>query len=353
VPTASLESIQEKLEIITNSVLIAKTLNDVISRAKKVIFICVDEKGFKSFGLESDYGFNKHETNKGNIYKMYEKVKNGYQDAINRGVTIRYLTDISKLNQAYYNDLIKSAQVRHTKGLVGNFIITETEYLSGVDNKDYFTQMIYSNKEEIVKHQNYIFENLWNNTTGNQLKIDALKKTKANKTQEINILKDSVEIRRRYIDLIKSATYEISIIIATPNALRRNYNGGIINILRIAAEEKNIKVNLIVPAFEDHIYKKTDKFTSIGLLPTIPNFEIKTIIPVLKQSNKIKTTFLLVDKKSSFIIDVKDDSKENFLEAVGFAIYSNSKSRTESYNFIFDTIWKQADLHESLLAASV
>lgn len=74
-PTASLELIQEKLEIITNSVLIAKTLNDVISRAKKVISICVDEKGFKSFGLESDYEFNKLETKKGNIYKIYEKVK--------------------------------------------------------------------------------------------------------------------------------------------------------------------------------------------------------------------------------------------------------------------------------------
>ena len=236
--------------------------------------------------------------------------------------------------------------------MVGNFIITETEFLSGVDNRDYFTQIIYSNKEEIVKQQNYIFENLWNNTVRNQLKIDSLEKTKASESQEINILNDPVEIRRRYIDLIKSATYEISIIIATPNALRRNYNGGIINLLRMAAEEKNIKVNLIVPAFEDHIYKKTDKFTSIGLLPTIPNFEIKTIIPTLRQSNKIKTTFLLVDKKSSFIIDVKNDSKENFLEAVGFAIYSNSKSRTESYNFIFDTIWKQADLHESLLVAN-
>ena len=41
--------------------------------------------------------------------------------------------------------------------------------------------------------------------------------------------------------------------------------------------------------------------------------------------------------------------QENFLKAVGYAIFSSSESRTESYNFIFDTIWKQADLKESLV----
>jgi signal transduction histidine kinase len=61
---------------------------------------------------------------------------------------------------------------------------------------------------------------------------------------------------------------------------------------------------------------------------------------------------LIVDKKSVFIIDVKDDSKDNFLEAVGYATFHTSKSRTESYNFIFDTIWRQADLYESLREAN-
>jgi signal transduction histidine kinase len=37
---------------------------------------------------------------------------------------------------------------------------------------------------------------------------------------------------------------------------------------------------------------------------------------------------------------------------VGFATYHNSKSRTESYSFIFDTLWRQADLHESLKEAN-
>ena len=55
---------------------------------------------------------------------------------------------------------------------------------------------------------------------------------------DIQILTNSVEIRQQYINLINSAKSEISLIIATPNALRRNLNGGIINMLRDAAREK-------------------------------------------------------------------------------------------------------------------
>jgi two-component system sensor histidine kinase VicK len=82
------------------------------------------------------------------------------------------------------------------------------------------------------------------------------------------------------------------------------------------------------------------------------NFKIKYIVPPTRKTHLIKTTFLIVDKKSILIIDVKDDTQENFIEAVGYATYHTSKSRTESYNFIFDTIWRQADLHESLREAN-
>ena len=84
----------------------------------------------------------------------------------------------------------------------------------------------------------------------------------------------------------------------------------------------------------------------------ISNFKIKSIVPPTRKTHLIKTTFLIVDKKSILIIDVKDDTQENFIEAVGYATYHTSKSRTESYNFIFDTIWRQADLHESLREAN-
>lgn len=168
----------------------------------------------------------------------------------------------------------------------------------------------------------------------------------------IQILTNPVEIRQQYINLINSAKFEISLIIATPNALRRNLSGGIINMLIDAAEKRDIKMNLIIPAFEDQIHKAADTFQSIGLMRTIQNFQIRTILPMTRQTHMIKSTFLIVDRQFSFIIDIKDDTQDNLIDAASSASYYSSKSRTESYNYIFETIWRQADLYESLAHAN-
>ena len=95
-----------------------------------------------------------------------------------------------------------------------------------------------------------------------------------------------------------------------------------------------------------------NEFLDIKSLTKNLNFRIKSIVPPTRKTHLIKTTFLIVDKKSILIIDVKDDTQENFIKAVGYATYHTSKSRIESYNFIFDTVWRQADLHESLREAN-
>jgi signal transduction histidine kinase len=199
----------------------------------------------------------------------------------------------------------------------------------------------------MVEQQKYVFENLWNNAITQHDKMSILEV--GVDPEEIQILSDPHEIRRTYLKLINSAVSEISLIIATPNALQRNYKGGIISMLIDASEKRNVSVNLIIPTY--------DIDPKIGLLPVDSlsknlNFKIKSIVPPTRKTHLIKTTFLIVDKKSILIIDVKDDTQENFIEAVGYATYHTSKSRTESYNFIFDTIWRQADLHDSLREAN-
>jgi signal transduction histidine kinase len=168
--------------------------------------------------------------------------------------------------------------------------------------------------------------------------------------EEVKVLSDPFEIRKTYLNLINSANSEISLIIATPKALQRNYRGGIISMLIEASEKRNVNVNLVIPTYEND--KIQDDFLHAKSLAKNFRFRIKSIVPVTTQTHKIKTTFLIVDKKLVFIIDIKDDNKGDFIEAVGYATLHTSKSRTESYNFIFDTIWRQADLYESLREAN-
>jgi len=78
-----------------------------------------------------------------------------------------------------------------------------------------------------------------------------------------------------------------------------------------------------------------------------------------QNSNKIEIRFiesqlqttislLIVDKKYSLAVELKDDTKATSIEAIGLATYSNSKSTVLSYVSIFETLWLQTELSDRL-----
>lgn len=281
-------------------------------------------------------------------FLLSDKIRNSLQSAKTNGIRIRFITEITRANLSLCKELMKFAEVRHLDNVIGNFVLSEKEYFGHSLARNYQSNQIHTNDHGIVELQNFIFENLWNNSVSEHDKSSSLEA--GVDPEEVKVLSDPVEIRKTYLSLIKSAKSDISLIIATPNALRRNYRGGIISMLIEASEKRNVIVNLVIPTYDNDNIQ--DDFLRIDSLDKNTRFQMKSIAPITTQTHKIKTTFLIVDKKLVFIIDVKDDSKENFIEAVGYATFHTSKSRTESYNFIFDTIWRQADLYESLREAN-
>jgi signal transduction histidine kinase len=47
-------------------------------------------------------------------------------------------------------------------------------------------------------------------------------------------------------------------------------------------------------------------------------------------------------------MELRDDLKSTFIEAIGLSTYSNSKAGVLSYVAIFENLWKQSDLYEQL-----
>ena len=279
---------------------------------------------------------------------LSETTRNALEQAKRTGVRIRCITEITKDNLSYCKELMKFTEIRHLNKFVGNSIIGDKEYLGQSVGHVFTSNLIYSNENRMLEQQNSLFENFWNNATTQKEQTSTLEL--GVDLEEIKVLYDPNEIRTTYINLINSAKIEISLIIATPNALQRNYTGGIINLLITAAEKRNVNVNLIIPTYDKGTIN--DDFLRNEKIAANFKFKLKTIAPAIKETHMIKTTFLIIDRKSVFIIDVKDDSKDMLTEAVGFATYHVSKSRTDSYSFIFDTLWRQADLHESLRDAN-
>ena len=96
-------------------------------------------------------------------FSMSERIRKGYLDARDRGLKIRYLTEITKDNLEYCKEIMNFGQVRHLERPIGNFVVSEKEYMGEATGKQFLSHLIYSNNKEIVEQQNYIFENLWNN----------------------------------------------------------------------------------------------------------------------------------------------------------------------------------------------
>jgi signal transduction histidine kinase len=71
-------------------------------------------------------------------------------------------------------------------------------------------------------------------------------------------------------------------------------------------------------------------------------------IRYLQQPSDTKATILVADRKLSLVMELRDDSKPTFYEAIGLSTYSSSKAGVLSYVSIFENLWIQTELYEQL-----
>jgi len=65
-----------------------------------------------------------------------------------------------------------------------------------------------------------------------------------------------------------------------------------------------------------------------------------------------QATILIVDQKVSLVMEIRDDSKRTFDEAIGLSTYSTSKAGVLSYVSIFENLWLQTELYQQIKESS-
>src|SRR5215211_6587711 len=263
--------------------------------------------------------------------------RDAYKSMKSRGIKIRWVTDITKDNLTHCKDLMQYAEVRHISYLNENFRMSETEYIEATTTKEGLPipKLIYSNSKEIIGQQQYIFETLWDKAVPAEHRIKEIEQEI--ESQRIAVIYDARQALELYHWLIMSAEKEIKVVFPTTNALIRQDKAGILFLLQEAAAVKKCQVKVLMP--NDEL--------------------IRNFIPTNNNSNNISTRFidheeggkatiLIVDNKVSFVMELKDDSKETFHEAIGLSTYSNSKAGVLSYVSMFESLWKQTELYEKL-----
>jgi two-component system, OmpR family, sensor histidine kinase VicK len=440
-------------------------------------------------------------------FSMSERIKKGYSDAIARGIKIRYITEITNDNLEYCKQIMQFAQVRHLEGLVGNFVVSEKEYLGEASGKEFLSHIIYSNRKEIVEQQNYIFENLWNNGTAAEKRIrrieegrspletkliedntaivakirseilnsneitvcsqpgllqliydnffelyrEVLSRHKAGQHKGVRLIvtidRNTIGIAKKIIELgvqvrhvrnllplsfivtdkvgvqinlenvqgrkiiqsmltsneprylsqfasafeqlwsegtdaemrindliegndndneiqviqhpskaaelytstVSKAQNEILLIFPTIGAFTRQKRLGILEQLRTASEQRDVKVRILMPSgsMTDSAIADDEIGAEEQDLLNVKNLDIRYI-----QTMSARATILIVDKRVSLVMELKDDSKDTFFEAIGLSTYSNSKGGVLSYVTMFESLWTQTDLLMKLKQAN-
>jgi two-component system sensor histidine kinase VicK len=260
----------------------------------------------------------------------------------------RYITKIKEDNIRYCKELMKVGQVRHLDGIRTNFVVTDTEYTSSafMQQVQSHPEIVYSNVRSIVEQQRYLFENLWNKAIPAEHKIMEIEEgVELEKTQ---VIQDSRSIQKLFVDMAKSAQHEVLLILPTVNAFLREHRMGIIQLLMRAASKRTVNVRILTPTNEviNNILKNMGISYQEGERKN--DFDLRSINMSSEETAVSTVTIVVVDKKESLVFEKTDDTKENFIEAVGLATYSNSKPTVMSYVSIFKNLWKQVDLYEQL-----
>ncbi|MGA7370340.1 MAG: HAMP domain-containing sensor histidine kinase [Nitrososphaeraceae archaeon] len=162
------------------------------------------------------------------------------------------------------------------------------------------------------------------------------------RAEVLQTIRDPNEVIETAYKLVTSAREEILMVFHTANAFLRQERSGRIDLLVENAIKYKIQIKILVPV-EDKIAD------IIQRLEHINGIQVRKIEPAMQT----RMTILIIDRKYSLVIELRDDNEEDSEQAMGVAAYSNSKSTVLSYVSIFDTLWKQTELREELLNRSM
>lgn len=295
-----------------------------------------------------------------NLYKdIVEKQKRG------EGNGIRWLTFID--NNKNSIDLVKKfldagIQVRHIKNLPSmNFSLNSNSIqttIGGMEGGKFMSKLLVSNEPAYVTQFTLFFNDLWD-----KYGIDAeerIKDIEEDMDYHIEVIRHSDKVWDLYLDLIKSAQNEIFFIFPTPRAFIRQLKP--VYLAKLLSRDKKAKVRILTPSNElveeviKHLIeedkereeKKNKNNQKILKLYRDSFFNSDIKIRFIEKMSQTKSTIVVVDRKHFLAMELKDDTKDTFAQAIGQSIYSTSKAGVLSYVAIFENLWRQSELNQEI-----
>jgi len=266
-------------------------------------------------------------------------LKKAFEDAKKRGVKLMYVTEITKENLPYCKQLMEMThEFRHLDGIKGNFYISETGYLAPAtvhEKGKPASQIIYSNVNEIIEHQKYVFDSFWNRAISAEQRIKEIEEGLASEFYEV--ITDHEKATQTLVDLAKSVKKEALFFLPNDKSLVRVERLGLIDYV-VKASQSGATVKIICPLSEVNaeIVRRTS--------------ERAPEIQVLNGNNSPYGMYI-GDGEKFIRAELRNPNAEKFSESVGFMVYSNRKTSVDSFKSIFELLWNERTLNEELKKA--
>jgi signal transduction histidine kinase len=298
---------------------VINTIVDVFYNAKHRVDVCGNSK-FPSF-----------------IFS-FEPIRKAIIASKNKGIRQRYIIEITKENIKYCKELMQLVgDLRHSDQIEANFGLNEIEYLGAVSLQEERLQATYCNIKEVIEQQHYIFDNLWNKSIVANEKIREIEEGIESEFYEI--ITDNEKAKNIFIDLAKSIEKEALLLFANSQALIRSDKLGIINYLIESSAKtgamKGATIRIICPLTVEntHVINKIKE--------NAPDIRILN-------SEGSHSGLFIVDSSRFMRFELKEPRAEEFSEAIGFVLYSNSKVGIDSSMAFFELLWNERIQYEKL-----
>jgi two-component system, OmpR family, sensor histidine kinase VicK len=180
-----------------------------------------------------------------------------------------------------------------------------------------------SNVKQIVEAKQYLFNVLWDQAIPAYQRIREIEEGVV--PDFIKTMRDPIEIQKLAFELLDSSEYEVLIIFSTANAFHRQIErAGVMQLLK-KISQIGVKIRILTPrdkSIEDLVLSLGTQGGGEHKQKELSDGSGSNIgIRYIESAFQVKVSILIVDRKSSLVVDLKDDTRDVSPEAIGLSTY--------------------------------
>jgi two-component system, OmpR family, sensor histidine kinase VicK len=275
-------------------------------------------------------------------HKYFFDIKKKLLDKQRRGEHkgLRYITNIDNENlelvKLYLENGIK---IRHVGNLPPmSFGVSDKRIavtIEKTENGKVVQSLLLSNESQYLKHFSSVFQRLWENGIEAVYRIQEIEE--GTEAEFYQVITDNEKASQILIDMTKSVKKKALIFLPNDKALVRIDRLGIVNYL-VKASKNGAEVKIICPLSEENseIQKKiSENAPDIRML----------------EGNISPYGMYIIDREKFLRAELIKPRADKFTDAIGLVVYSNRRTTVDSFESVFELLWKERMLVEELKKA--